>query len=169
MRVVKPLELRGKERKSHYQRLRAMQRLNEVNGLPPGFQFGRAHLQELVRRVLTGRTFREVAKDVDMPSLPWVWIAFRHWPEVRQSFEVGVESLPFPMQAKLKRLGNRFARAVLELRARGHSTRTIAEILGVTLASVHARIAAERKNRRVEPVSAPLPAAAGRIGNRAPA
>lgn len=159
-RVFKPLELRGKERKSHYQRLRAMQRLNEVNGLPPGFQFGKEHLQTFVGRVLTGRTFREVAKDPDMPSLPWVRIAFQHWPEVRESFEVGVESLPFPVQAKLNRLGNRFAKAVLDLRARGLSIRVIAQMLGVTLMSVHARIAEDRKRQAALPV--PAAAASGK-------
>ncbi|MFO1069055.1 MAG: MucR family transcriptional regulator [Geminicoccaceae bacterium] len=158
-RVFKPLELRGKERKSHYQRLRAMQRLNEVNGLPPGFQFGKEHLQTFVARVLTGRTFREVAKDPDMPSLPWVRIAFQHWPEVRESFETGVESLPFPVQAKLNRLGSRFAKAVLDLRARGLSIRVIAQMLGVTLMSVHARIAEDRKRQAA---AAPPPVAATR-------
>lgn len=138
--VHKPLEFRGKERHSHYQRLMATRRLNEVNNLPADFRFGPEHLELFISRVLTGRTFKEVARDPDMPSLAWVRTAFIEWPRLREKFEQGVETLPFPLQARLKRLGPRFAAAVARLRDRGMSIQAIAKVLGVDAMSVHARL-----------------------------
>ncbi|MFO1067973.1 MAG: MucR family transcriptional regulator [Geminicoccaceae bacterium] len=158
--VHKPLEFRGKERHSHYQRLMATRRLNEVNKLPADFRFGPEHLETFVNRVLTGRTFKEVARDPDMPSLAWVRTAFMEWPRIRERFERGVEALPFPLQAKLKRLGPRFTAAVARLRARDMSIMAIAKVLGVDAMSVHARLP------KAEPPPPPQPAPDPPLGSK---
>lgn len=104
-------------------------------------------MNEFLRRVKTGRTPSEVAADPDMPGRSFFDTYKRKHPEYERQFEKIWENLPFAVQARGNRLGERFTREVVKLKKRGLTDKEIGQELGVTSGAVHGRYHRYRQNK----------------------
>lgn len=93
--------------------------------------------EEFLRRAQTGRTFAEVATDLDMPKFTRWNVYCRDNPEFRRQAETVWDDLPFEVQARGHRLSKRFTNEVLRLRAEGLNDYETAEKLKVAVMSVN--------------------------------
>lgn len=95
---------------------------------------------EFLRRMATGRTRNDVCNDEDMPGTSWLYQQMKDDPALKTRYRETVEALPYPVQAKMTSLGQRFMADVRRLRspAEGRlSDEKIAQALGVTAMPVN--------------------------------
>ena len=92
--------------------------------------------EEFLKRIASGRTPAEVARDKDMPSRQ-AWQRYTASnPAFKKRFHKIWDSLPYSVQARAFQLGKKFKQDVIKLRRHGLSFPKIAEKLGVTHHSV---------------------------------
>jgi hypothetical protein len=86
---------------------------------------------EFLRRVRSGRTPKEVANDDDMPSTPCFYKYMAIDPAYRARFEKIMEQLPFVVQVRAERLGERYRRTIVRLRLKKLTWPQIGEATGI--------------------------------------
>ena len=94
--------------------------------------------EEIVRRVLTGRTVPNVCADKDVPGATWFRKHLAAHPEDKAAFLSAIDRLPFPTQADIGYgMGPRFWTEVARLRQLGQSDHVIGRDLGVDAMTVN--------------------------------
>lgn len=88
-------------------------------------------MQEYLDRIASGRTVTEVGKDKDMPSREVFDKHLRENPKFKERYEEVWEAVPFAVQARAQRLGDRFNYRVVALRDEGKTWPEIANLLDV--------------------------------------
>jgi len=88
-------------------------------------------MEEYLRRIETGRTITEVAKDEDMPSFQTFYEHCSKNPDFKRRLEEIWDQLPFGVQIRGTRAGPRLRKAMDELRRQGKTWRDLPEIDGV--------------------------------------
>lgn len=94
-------------------------------------KWGAKDFEVYLRRIKSGRTVTEVGKDQDMPCREVFDTYKREHPKFRQRFEKIWDGLPYSVQVRGQKLGQRFKKEMVTLRQSGKSWSEIARILGV--------------------------------------
>ena len=94
-------------------------------------RWGKKDCEEYLRRIKTGRTVTEVGKDPDMPCREVFDTYKRENPAFDQKFEKAWNALPFSLQARAQRTGERFRQRLVELRLQNFTWPHIARIMDV--------------------------------------
>ncbi len=90
--------------------------------------------QEIVRRILTGRTLPEVCTDNELPRKTWFRKYAREHPEEKQLFLAQLNELPFKDQATIRYgMQKRFWAEITLRRQRGETDYKIAAATGVSV------------------------------------
>jgi len=125
-------------------------RLLELNGRTK--LWGSADYEEFLLRIESGRTPAEVGRDIDMPGAK----AFRKYvranPDFKRRYEVIWENLPYSVQVRASKLGEKFEQEVVRLRRQRIKLSDIASILGVEASSVRSTFHKLKKKGKLEPV-----------------
>lgn len=87
--------------------------------------------EEYLRRIKTGRTIKEVGKDPDMPCREVFDTYLRNNPAFAETFEREWNMLPFEVQVRAQRTGERFKHYIVELRLMGMTWPQIANFMNV--------------------------------------
>ncbi len=104
--------------------------ISHSNGREP---WPETRFDEIVSRVLTGRTVPSVCADDDVPGQTWFRRRLQIYPDKKQRLLAKINELPFPTQAALGYgMGQRFWDEVAIRRANGESDHIIAAATGVT-------------------------------------
>jgi len=113
----------------------AVRRMREVQlramDRPPKTAAAPERMEEYLRRITTGRTAKEVARDEDMPCFQSFYLHCSDNPDYRRRFEAIWEQLPFAVQVRGLRTGRRFRSTVTAPRRSGKTWPEISEITGV--------------------------------------
>jgi len=88
-------------------------------------------MEEYLRRIATGRTITEVAKDDDMPAFQSFYKHCSENPEFLRRFEAIWDQLPFSVQFRGHRTGQRYKNTVIALRNEGKTWAEIGRAVGV--------------------------------------
>lgn len=109
------------------------QRCERVNGKRIRDAWSRDHAYEMLNRIKSGRTPKDVSSDHDMPKITW-WCEYRRKDKKYDGLVIdAIEALPFCLQAKMQRLGARFAAEVERRFHAGQSDKEISTALGVSV------------------------------------
>lgn len=110
-------------------RRHAARRLAGFFGKDAPWQHG--DYEEVLRRVMTGRTLAEVGKDGDVPSSSmFLWYVKKH-PELRKKYDAFWERQSFAQQARARKTGERYFRRLVKLRGQGKTWPQVASIMKV--------------------------------------
>ena len=99
---------------------------------------GPKDFEEFLRRIKTGRTITEVCQDSDMPSRRTFEKYRQHHPAFQKQLDAVWERLPFAVQLRGLRTGERFRRTVVDLRLKNLSWRQIGRMMNVSPKTVQA-------------------------------
>ena len=95
------------------------------------YKWTKKDYDEYLRRISNGRSPLEVGQDVDMPShITWDRYRKANY-NYNQRYEEIWDKLPFQMQVKHHKTGNRFYKELNQLNQQGLSHSEIAEMFGV--------------------------------------
>lgn len=112
-----------------------------------------AIIDKLLQHLYRGRTLTEACEQPGMPRWTWVHQAMKRDYALMAKIDAAIESLPFAQQARMKKLGARFAK---EVRARnGWTSRAIAADLGVSEEAVRRQVVRNRKEDEQPPEPRP--------------
>ena len=111
-------------------RERTRQRVLAINGRTK--IMGPEVFEEYLRRIASGRTPNEVARDEDMPVRPWFSKYVRENPDYRQRYIEIWNNLPYAIQIRSRRLGEKFQKDVVALRQQGMRWKEIGARLDVS-------------------------------------
>lgn len=106
------------------------ERLAKMGGRPK--QWRHEDYEEVLRRVMTGRTLREVEKDEDMPSAVAFHTYLKTHPDLKRRYYAYWERQPFAVQAKAQKVGERYYRTLVSLRQSGNTWPQVAEIMQIS-------------------------------------
>lgn len=113
----------------------SQENIAKSNGRDP---WPRSMFNEIVRRVLTGRTVPNVCADSDVPGATWFRTHLANHPEDKALFLAAINRHPFKAQAAIGYgMGPRFWREVAKCRQRGQSDHVISRELGVSAMTVN--------------------------------
>lgn len=125
-----------------------------TNGAPPGGRHAQptyaadlrridpAQIDALLSALSAGSTISEACSAPGAPRWTWVHQTLRRDPALLARFDAAIEALPFAQQARMKKLGARFAAAVAE--RKGQTALAIARALGVSEEAVRRQIVRNR-------------------------
>lgn len=88
-------------------------------------------MEEYLRRIGTGRTISEVGRDEDMPSFQSFYNHCSENPDFQRRFEAIWDQLPFSVQLRGHRTGQRYKNTVIALRDEGKTWAEIGRAVGV--------------------------------------
>lgn len=94
-------------------------------------RWGEEDFEEYLLRIQSGRTITEVGRDEDMPCREVFDTYKRENPDFRKKLEAIWDSLPYAVQVRGLRLGQRFKKELAALRQAGKTWPEISKILGV--------------------------------------
>ncbi len=110
------------------------------------------NFEEFLRRVASGRTLAEVGRDKDMPHSQ----TFLKYAAANEKFKKRYEkiwkNLPYSVQVRANKLGEKFEKDVIRLRRRGYTHAEIASDLGVKTAAVRQRWHTLKKRGKLESI-----------------
>jgi Fic family protein len=92
--------------------------------------------EEYLKRIKTGRTITEVGRDEDMPCREVFDEYRRDNPDFAEKFEKIWDKLPFHVQVRGQRTGERFKKQVVKLRLKELRWPEIAQAMGVKESTV---------------------------------
>lgn len=95
-------------------------------------------VDRVIEAIRSGKTITEACSTPGLPRWTWVHYTLSRDPVARARFDAAIEALPFSQQARMKRLGARFAAAVA--RHPGKTALAISKILGVSEEAVRRQI-----------------------------
>jgi predicted transcriptional regulator len=117
-------------------RQESTQRLMKLIGKSSPWQ--QSDFDEFLRRIESGRTAPEVARDPDMPSQ----IALRKFmaknEAFRRRYDALWEAVPFALQVRARKTGERYKDTLVALRTSGLAWNEVAKIMGVKPATAKA-------------------------------
>lgn len=94
-------------------------------------RWGKKDYEEYLRRIKTGRTVMEVSRDPDMPNRGLFDAYVKENPDFAEKFEKVWDKLPFTVQGRAQRLGERFRKRMVELRLKQYTWPQIAAMMEV--------------------------------------
>ena len=94
-------------------------------------RWGKKDFEEYLRRIKGGRTVTEVGKDTDMPCREVFDAYKRANPEFDQKFEQIWDALPYEVQVRAQRTGERFKSQLITMRRLGFTWPQIAHVMKV--------------------------------------
>lgn len=95
-------------------------------------------INEIIKRVLTGRSIADVCRDEGMPSRGWVHIYFRKNPNEKVKFLEQIDMLSYATQTHIRGgMGPRFMKEVERRRLLGENDFVISKALGVSRTTVN--------------------------------
>lgn len=94
-------------------------------------KWGRKDFEEYLRRIKSGRTITEAGKDMDMPCREVFGKYCAQNPDFAEKFEKAWNAVPFDVQVRGQKTGERLKRKVVELRSKGLSWPDIGRIMKI--------------------------------------
>ncbi len=107
-------------------------------------------MDTFLRRIAAGRTSSEVAKDPDMPRREYFNKYIKKHPDYEKRYREIWEKLPFTVQVRGNRLGERFKREVVRLRMKGHTDAEIGKMFGIKTGTVRSTWHRLQKNGKLK-------------------
>lgn len=101
-----------------------------------------AMVDAILAHVAAGRTLSEACAQPGMPRWSWLHAQLDRDPALQARLDAAIEALPFSQQARMKKLGARFAKAVAA--RHGQTAAAIAADLGVSGEAVRREIVRQR-------------------------
>jgi hypothetical protein len=95
-------------------------------------KWARQDFEEFLRRVALGRTPAEVGSDKDMPGAKWFHHHLKENAALAGRFRKVWDNLPYAVQVRAAKLGEKFQRDVIRLRRRDLTWGEVASALGVS-------------------------------------
>ncbi len=92
--------------------------------------------EEFLRRIKSGRIPAEVGRDKDMPTHTAFWKYLNKTPEFRKRYEAMWENLPFAVQARANKSGERYKQTLVSLRTSGNTWAQVAAMMQVQESAV---------------------------------
>lgn len=91
---------------------------------------------EFFRRIKSGRTVLEVENDKDMPTRHALLLYLKKDAVLKDRYKKVWETLPFAVQVRANKTGERYRRTLVRLRAAGKTWKQVAQAMGVKPSSV---------------------------------
>lgn len=91
-----------------------------------------AAVESILAFVQAGETLTEACAHEGMPAWSWLHGQLGRDSSLKDRFDAVIEALPFEQQARMKKLGKRFAEAVRALDDESRTLKQIADALGVS-------------------------------------
>lgn len=95
-----------------------------------------ADFREFFRRIKSGRTVLEVESDEDMPRRHSFLAYLKNDPALQKQYEQVWETLPFAVQVRANKTGDRYRRTLVRLRLSGKTWDQVGQIMGVNPSAV---------------------------------
>lgn len=95
-------------------------------------KWGRQDFEEFLQRVALGRTPAEVGRDKDMPGAKWFHHHLKENAGLASRFRKIWDNLPYAVQVRAAKLGEKFQRDVIRLRRRHLTWIEVSSALGVS-------------------------------------
>jgi hypothetical protein len=92
--------------------------------------------EEFFRRIMSGRTLDEVGKDKDMPGRAAFTEYLKKDAKLRKRYEDLWDRLPFALQARFRKSGERYKRTLVRQRLSGKTWAQVAQSMGVAAAAL---------------------------------
>jgi ROS/MUCR transcriptional regulator protein len=106
--------------------------------------------EEFVRRCESGRTPQEVQADEDMPSRDSLRQYLKRNPRLKRRYDRMWERLPFVVQARANKTGERYRRTLVQLRLSGNSWKEISRHMGVSKTAIRTMWFSLKRGRRIK-------------------
>lgn len=101
-------------------------------------RIGPEAIDQIIEHLKAGMTITDACKMPGLPRWTWVHAAMARDSALQDKFDAAIEALPFAQQARMKKLGARFAKAVAA--HTGKTALAVSKVLGVSEEAVRRQI-----------------------------